>query len=86
MSGVTRVGFDSAGGTILTGSNNVLINSSPAVRIGDAVQSHSNSEHASPVMVTGSSTVFCNGIPICKAGDSASCGHPSTGSSNVFSN
>ena len=86
MSGVSRVGLDSAGGTILTGSNNVLINSAPAVRIGDVVQPHGNGEHASPVMVTGSSTVFCNGIPICKSGDVASCGHPSTGSSNVFSN
>lgn len=86
MPGVSRVGLDSAGGTILTGSNNVLINSSPAVRIGDVVQPHGNGEHTSPVMVTGSSTTFCNGIPICKAGDSASCCHPSTGSSNVFSN
>lgn len=86
MSGVSRLGIDSAGGTIITGSNDVYINSANAVRIGDAVAGHGDNEHASPVMVTGSSTVFINSIPLCKSGDLASCGHPSTGSLNVFSN
>lgn len=86
MSGVTRLGLDSAGGVLISGSNNVFMNSASAVRIGDVIQGHGDGEHAGPVMATGSSTVFTNGIPQCKAGDSASCGHPSTGSSNVFAN
>lgn len=86
MSGVSRMGIDSAGGVIITGSNDVYINSANAVRIGDSVAGHGNSPHSSPVMVTGSPTVFVNEIPLCKAGDLASCGHPSTGSPNVFSN
>lgn len=86
MSGVSRLGLDSAGGTIISGSDNVLVNSAKAVRIGDAVASHGDEPHNSPVMATGSSTVFVNNIPLCKAGDSATCGHQSTGSFDVFSN
>jgi hypothetical protein len=32
-----------------------------------------------------SSTVYANGILICREGDPATCGHPATGSGNVFS-
>lgn len=35
-------------------------------------------------MVEGSSVVFINGIPKCRAGDSASCGHVTSGTPNVF--
>lgn len=85
MPGVTRQGIDSAGGLLLTGSNDVFANSSAIVRVGDVVQSHGDSPHDSAVMVTGSSTVFCNSIALCKAGDIASCSHPSSGSNDVFS-
>lgn len=86
MPGITRLGLDSAGGVLITGSSDVFINSVPTVRIGDAVAGHGDNEHSSPVMATGSSIVFVNGIPLCKAGDVATCGHPSNGSSDVFSN
>jgi len=84
MSGITRKSQDTAGGTLTGGSSDVLINGSGAVRIGDKVQPHGIGLHASPTMVSGSSTVFVNGIAVCRQGDSASCGHKSTGSGNVF--
>lgn len=86
MAGVTRLGLDSAGGTLISGSDNVYINSANAVRIGDVVASHGDNPHTSPVMATGSSITFVNGIPLCRTGDSATCGHLATGSSDVFSN
>lgn len=84
MSGASRLGLDSAGGLVLTGSDNVFINGSPSARIGDTIEGHGNGEHSNPVIVTGSSTVFVNGIPMSKAGDVASCGDALTGSDNVF--
>ena len=84
MPGVTRKSTDSAGGTLIAGSGNVFVNGQPAVRKGDAVAGHGNSPHNSPVMVGCSSTVFVNGIGVCRAGDEASCGHPASGSGNVF--
>ena len=35
-------------------------------------------------MYQGSSSVYCNNIPACRAGHLATCGHPATGSTNVF--
>lgn len=84
MPGITRKSLDSAGGVLIEGSSNVFVNNASAVRIGDAVQGHGEPPHDSPVMATGSSTVFVNGIGVCKEGDLATCGHPSTGSSDVF--
>jgi uncharacterized Zn-binding protein involved in type VI secretion len=84
MSGVSKIG-DVAGGSLVTGSSNVIVNGAGAVRVGDVVQGHGDGEHSGPSMVTGSPTVFVNGIPLCRAGDVASCGHAITGSSNVFS-
>lgn len=85
MSGVTRLGQDSASGLVITGSTDVFVNGTGAGRIGDAIEPHDDSPHNGAVIVTGSSTVFVNGIPLARAGDSASCGHPLTGSDNVFS-
>ena len=50
----------------------------------DDVQGHAPGVHAGPVMIAGSKNVFINGIAVCNAGDFATCGHPATGSSNVF--
>lgn len=83
MSGVARMGIDNAGGAIITGSPNVIVNGVGAVRIGDVVAGHGDSPHTTNQMVTGSSTVFVNGIPVCRQGDVAQCGHSATGSSNV---
>lgn len=86
MPGATRVGTDSAGGPLATGSGNVFVNNVPAVRVGDKVSPHGKPPHNSPVMTGGSSNVFVNGIPEIKAGDKATCGHPSSGSGDVFVN
>lgn len=84
MRGATRMSQDTAGGVLVAGSPNVITNGTPQVRIGDAVQGHGPGTHGGPVMATGSSTVITNGIPTCRLQDKATCGHPATGSSNVF--
>ena len=86
MSGISRVGVDSAGGkiigmlqdgTVFANGSNVSVNSDP-------VQGHGVGVHAGPVMVANSNNVFINGIMVCKAGNQATCGHPSSGSSDVI--
>lgn len=85
MPGVARnTGRDSAGGALIQGSPNVFVNGNPAVRRGDAVAGHGRFPHAAPRMVGCSGTVFVNNIGVCRQGDAASCGHPASGSGNVF--
>ena len=85
MPGVTRKGTDVAGGALVQGSPNVFANSKSAVRKGDGVAAHGKPPHAPmPVMVGKSATVFVNSIGVCRRGDAASCGHPASGSGNVF--
>lgn len=85
MPGITRTGIDTAGGTELGQSPDVIANGAHVVRVGDPVASHPKDyPHTSAVMAAGSSTVFVNGIPVCRAGDAASCGHVATGSSDVI--
>ena len=86
MPGIARKDEDSAGGTLVEGSENVFVNGFNVVRIGDAVAGHGLFLHASPVMDEGSENVFVNGIGVCRAGDAASCGDIITGSSNVSAN
>jgi uncharacterized Zn-binding protein involved in type VI secretion len=86
MPGAARAGVDSAGGTIAVGSPNVFADAAPWSRIGDAVQGHGRGRHGGPVMAEGSPNVFANGIPVCRLGDRADCGHPATGSGDVFAN
>jgi len=68
---------------ITQGSPNVLINGSPAARLGDAT-SHPCS------IITGSLTVLINGQPAARIGDLLSCqceenrGNIATGSTNVL--
>lgn len=83
MPGITRKGQDAAGGTLVGGSDNVFVNGSGAVRVGDAVAGHGPGVHAGPVMAAGSGTVFVNGIQVCRAGDPATCGDAASGSGNV---
>jgi uncharacterized Zn-binding protein involved in type VI secretion len=78
--------MDVAGGVISSGSGNVFADNAPVARIGDSVAGHGRSPHIAPTLVGGSGNVFANGIPVSRAGDSASCGHPSSGSGNVFAN
>lgn len=86
MPGICRVGVDVAGGIILgvLQDGTVFANGSLVSVDGDLVQGHGPGVHAGPVMIAGSNNVFINGIAVCNAGDLATCGHPASGSSNVF--
>lgn len=85
MPGISRVGVDSAAGTILgPGVPSVRVNGSVISVKGDAVAGHAPGPHAGPVMVGSSTTVFAGGIGVVRAGDAASCGDTATGSGNVF--
>ena len=87
MSGVSRVGTDAAGGTIVGNlAPTVIVNSVPIAVKGASVSGHGMSPHSSPVMDGSSSSVYANSILICRAGDAATCGHTASGSSNVFAN
>ena len=86
MPGIARTGVDVAGGVISSGSGNVFADNSPVARIGDSIVGHGRGPHAAPVLISGSGNVFANGIPVSRAGDSATCGHPSSGSGDVFAN
>ena len=62
----------------------VFVNGKLIAVQGAAVVAHGLQPDAAPVIVGHSETVFAHGIPICRAGDAATCGHPATGSDNVF--
>lgn len=85
MPGIARVNQDTAGGTIVgVLAPTVFVNGRPIAVQGAAVVGHGTAAHAGPVMSQHSATVFAQGIPVCRAGDQATCGHPATGSTNVF--
>ena len=86
MSGICRVGVDSAGGVILGVNQNgtVFANGSLVSVDKDRVQGHGTGTHAGPVMIAKSKNVFVNGIAVCKETNQATCGHPASGSINVF--
>ena len=84
MPGISRLGLDSAGGVIITGSTDVYANFAPVVRIGDVVAPHGPGVHSFAVMVTGSPNVITNFRPTSREGDVASCGDSSSGSGDVF--
>lgn len=84
MPGISRVGADAAGGTIVGNlAPTVFVNGSPIAVQGAAVAGHGRGPHSGPVMTGASGSVKANGIPICRAGDSASCGHTASGSGDV---
>jgi uncharacterized Zn-binding protein involved in type VI secretion len=86
MPGVSRVNADTAAGTIVGNlAPTVFVNGNPIAVKGADVSGHGRGSHRSPVMDGSSSTVYANGILICREGDAATCGHPATGSGNVFS-
>ena len=86
MPGIVRKGTDVAGGVLVEGSSNVFANNSPVSRLGDLIAAHGLPPHVAPVMASASGDVFTNSIQTCRAGDVGSCGHPSSGSGNVFVN
>ena len=80
MQGVSRVGADAAGGTIVGNlAPTVFVNGKPIVVKGATVDGHGRSPHSSPVMSGSSSTVYANNILICRQGDTATCGHVASG-------
>ena len=85
MSGVCRVGLDTAGGTIvgMLQDGTVFANGKNISVDSDPVQGHGSGAHAGPVMIA-SSTVYINGKMVCKQGNLATCGHPASGSSDVY--
>lgn len=87
MPGISRVGVDAAGGTIVGNlAPTVFVNGAPVVVKGADVEPHPPvpPHTTGPVMVGCSATVFACGIPVVRQGDAASCGHPASGSGNVF--
>ncbi|NSY36873.1 PAAR domain-containing protein [Leisingera sp. ANG59] len=85
MPGVSRISQDAAGGTIVEALvPSVRVNGSQVAVLGCAVAPHGIGPHAGPVMAAASGTVFAEGIAICREGDQASCGHPASGSGDVF--
>ncbi|KIC36553.1 PAAR domain-containing protein [Leisingera sp. ANG-M7] len=84
MPGISRIGQDAAGGTIVEAlAPTVRVNGSAVAVLGCAVAPHGLGAHAGPVMATASGTVFAEGIAVCRQGDLASCGHAASGSGNV---
>ena len=86
MPPASRVGVDSAGGTI-TGmlqsrhySDGVAL-----VVVGASVAPHGVGPHAAATMVSGSSRLFVDGIAVVRSGDAASCSHKASGSSRWHS-
>lgn len=79
---------DTASGDLVPTQNTVFANGKKVIVHGDGVESHPPCDtvpiHCSATMTAGSKNVFIGKVAVVNAGDSASCGHTSTGSSNVF--
>lgn len=84
MPGATRKTTDTAGGTVTSGSPDVLWNGQPAARHGDTVAAHGIGAHGSATLIAAAPNTLVNGLQAVKAGDAATCGHTTTGSSNVL--
>lgn len=85
MPGVSRVDQDSAGGLIVGAlAPTVYVNGTNITVVGAQVTPHGIGPHAGPTMAEGSSTVFAEGIAVCREGDAATCGHTTSGSSDVL--
>jgi uncharacterized Zn-binding protein involved in type VI secretion len=79
---------DTAVGDLIPSQKTVYANSNKVIVNGNSVVSHPPCAtvpiHCSATMIAGSKNVFIGGIAVVNAGDSATCGHKSTGSNNVF--
>jgi len=88
MPGVARATQDTAGGgTITSGSGDVIVNNKPAARKDDPVDPHPifPPHDAGPQIVQGSGTVIVNNIPVARKDDSVNCGHAiESGSDDVI--
>lgn len=82
MPGVSR-NNDTAGGDLIPSQNTVFANGKAIIINGNSVAPHGLPPHASATMVAGSNRVFVHGKKVVNAGDNATCGHSSSGSSDV---
>ncbi len=84
--GATRTLTDTAAGTILgPGVSSVLVNGFSVSVLGSAVAGTGENQHAGEAMLIGGPrSGLAGGQPVIKQGDPATCGHTSTGSSNVL--
>ena len=87
MPGVSRDN-DTAIGDLIASQSTVFANNNAIIIDGDGVAPHLPCPvpaiHCSATMTAGSNNVFIDGTAVVNAGDSATCGHVSTGSGNVF--
>lgn len=84
MPGITRQTTDTAGDFLLTPLQEfVTVEGQLWVVVGTPIDEHGSSPHNNPTMNQGSSFVKINGIAACHAGNTATCGHTSTGSTNM---
>jgi uncharacterized Zn-binding protein involved in type VI secretion len=85
MPGISRIGIDTAGGTIVSNVApcQVYINGAEAVLQGALILPHGDNQHAAATMVGCSSVVFINGIGVVRLGDAASCGDIATGDAGI---
>tara|TARA_Y200000002_G_scaffold377667_1_gene383667 strand:- start:823 stop:1083 length:261 start_codon:yes stop_codon:yes gene_type:complete len=74
---------DSAGGDLIPTQSTVYANGKAIIVDNDPVAGHGIAPHASPNMIAGSNDVYIGNKSVVNAGDSATCGHTSSGSSNV---
>jgi len=82
MPGVSR-NNDTAGGDLIPSQNTVFANGEAIIVDGNSVAPHGIAPHISATMIAGSNRVFVHGIKVVNAGDNATCGHSSSGSSDV---
>lgn len=83
--GIARLHQDAAGGLLLGNRQDfVFVEGTLWAVYLDPVTPHGPPPHSSPVMAEGSSFIFINDIPVCREGHLASCGHATTGSSNMY--
>ena len=95
MPGAARKKVDTVGGGIALGASTVFVNNAMIAQRGDRVTPHPPcccgpscgcQEHCFASLASASSNVFANNINVVRQGDLATCGHPITGSANVFVN
>jgi uncharacterized Zn-binding protein involved in type VI secretion len=85
MANVVRLGdAGSHGGSIVTGSPDVLTNGQPVARVGDT---YACPIHGANPIATGSPDTLANGAPVARVGDVTACGATLvSGSPDTFCN
>jgi uncharacterized Zn-binding protein involved in type VI secretion len=82
MPGISRDN-DTAGGDLIPSQSSVYANKELVIVDGDSVKSHGSSPHNAATVTAGSKNVFIGEKAVVNKDDSATCGHTTTGSSDV---